>query len=163
MYLDWKGEWKLPVLNGIASAPMLKDDGTIVATAGYDQASGMWCDDLPALGGQVPEMPTKEEAVAALALLRQTFRTFCFADAETVLDRDAGVAVVDQDRPAGHDESAMLSGLLTAVCRPSLDHRASLPSAGPRISGAGTGKGTVGQMHVPDSVRQGTACRDRRR
>ena len=87
MYLDWKGEWQLPVLNGIASAPMLKDDGTILATAGYDQASGMWCDDLPALGALVPEVPTKDEASAALALLRQTFRTFCFADAETVFDQ----------------------------------------------------------------------------
>jgi hypothetical protein len=143
MYLDWKGEWKLPVLNGIASAPMLKDDGTIVASAGYDPASGMWCEDLPDLDAQVPKEPTKDEATVALALLRRTFRTFCFADAETVLDRDAGVAVVDQERPAGHDESAMLSGLLTAVCRPSLDHAPASLLRGSRISGAGTGKGLL--------------------
>jgi hypothetical protein len=143
MYLDWKGEWQLPVLNGIASAPMLKDDGTIVATAGYDQASGMWCEDLPALRTHVPEVPTKDEAIAALALLRRTFKTFCFADAETVIDPDAGVAVVKQERPAGHDESAMLSGLLTAVCRPSLDHAPAILLRGSRISGAGTGKGLI--------------------
>ena len=143
MYLDWRGEWKLPALNGIASAPMLKDDGTILATAGYDQASGMWCDDLPALARLVPETPTKEEARAALALLRQTFRTFCFADAETVFDHDAGVAVVAQDRPAGHDESAALAGLLTAVCRPSLDLAPAIVVDAPAISGAGTGKGML--------------------
>jgi hypothetical protein len=143
MYLDWRGEWKLPALNGIASAPMLKDDGTILATAGYDQVSGMWCDDLPALGALVPKAPTKEEARAALALLRKTFKTFCFADAETVFDSEADVAVVEQERPIGHDESAMLAGLLTAVCRPSLDLAPAIVMEAPSISGAGTGKGML--------------------
>src|SRR5262245_49046086 len=36
MYLDWRGEWHLPPLNGIASAPLLQDDGTINSTQGYD-------------------------------------------------------------------------------------------------------------------------------
>jgi hypothetical protein len=91
----------------------------------------------------VPEAPTKDEARAALALLRQTFRTFCFADAETVLDHDAGVAVVKQDSPVGHDESAMLSGLLTGPCRPSLDHAPAFLLRGSRLSGAGAGKGLM--------------------
>ena len=162
MYLDWRGEWKLPALNGIASAPMLKDDGTILATAGYDQVSGMWCDDLPALGGQVPEMPTKEEAVAALALLRQTFRTFCFADAETVLDHDAGVAVVAQDRPAGHDESRpgrAADGDVPAQSR----SRAGYRDGSALHLWRRHGQGDVGPMHISHSVRQGAPCRDRRR
>ena len=29
MYLDWRGEWRLPSLNGVASSPLLTDDGTI--------------------------------------------------------------------------------------------------------------------------------------
>ena len=29
MYLDWHGEWHLAPLNGIASAPLLQDDGAI--------------------------------------------------------------------------------------------------------------------------------------
>jgi hypothetical protein len=29
MYLDWRGEWRLAPLNGIASAPLLQDDGTV--------------------------------------------------------------------------------------------------------------------------------------
>ena len=29
MYLDWRGQWHLPPLNGVASAPLLQDDGTI--------------------------------------------------------------------------------------------------------------------------------------
>ena len=40
MYLDWRGEWRLPPLNGIASAPLLQDDGTINSTQGYDLDDG---------------------------------------------------------------------------------------------------------------------------
>ena len=57
MYLEWWGEWQLPPLNGVASAPLLQDDGTINSTEGYDPASGMWCEDVPDLTGLVPEHP----------------------------------------------------------------------------------------------------------
>ena len=36
MYLGWRGEWKLPPLNGIASAPLLSEDGKIARGSGYD-------------------------------------------------------------------------------------------------------------------------------
>jgi hypothetical protein len=70
MYLEWWGEWHLPALNGIASAPLLQDDGTINSTEGYDPASGMWCENVPDLTGRVPEQPTRDEAEAALQLVR---------------------------------------------------------------------------------------------
>ena len=54
MYLDWRGEWRLPPLNGIASAPLLQDDGTINSTQGYDLTTGMWCENVPDLTGLVP-------------------------------------------------------------------------------------------------------------
>ena len=43
----------------------------------------MWCENVPDLTGLVPEQPTKDDAAAALRLIRETFKTFCFADAET--------------------------------------------------------------------------------
>jgi hypothetical protein len=49
MYLDWRGEWRLPPLNGIASAPLLRDDGSIASGEGYDAVSGMWCENVPDL------------------------------------------------------------------------------------------------------------------
>ena len=84
MYLDWRGEWRLPPLNGIASAPLLQDDGAIKSAEGYDSASGMWCESVPNLTALVPDRPTKADAVSALRLIRETFKTFCFADAETI-------------------------------------------------------------------------------
>jgi hypothetical protein len=68
----------------------------------------------------VPDRPTKAQAAAALTLIRNTFKTFCFADAETIEDGRSGVAVVDVSRPPGRDESAFLVSSLTAVCRLSL-------------------------------------------
>ena len=37
MYLDWQGDWHLPPLNGIASAPLLHDDGSINSSEGLIQ------------------------------------------------------------------------------------------------------------------------------
>ena len=78
---DAPPEWRLPPLNGIASAPLLQDDGTIVGTAGYESVTGMWCENVPDIACLVPFRPTKDDAVAALRLVRDAFKTFCFADA----------------------------------------------------------------------------------
>ena len=104
MYLDWRGEWRLPPLNGIASAPLLQDDGTINSTQGYDLTTGMWCENVPDLTGLVPERPTKDDAAVALRLIRETFKTFCFADAETIEPAAGGVATVDTSKAPGRDE-----------------------------------------------------------
>jgi hypothetical protein len=67
-----EGEWNLPTLAGICTAPLLSADGSIRTAAGYDQATGLWCASIPDL--QVPERPTRDEAAAALRFLRKTFR-----------------------------------------------------------------------------------------
>jgi hypothetical protein len=41
---DWWGEWRQPVLNGIASAPLLREDGLIDCRPVYDATSGIWRD-----------------------------------------------------------------------------------------------------------------------
>ncbi len=143
MYLDWRGEWRLPPLNGIAAAPSLKHDGTISCRDGYDAASGMWCENLPDLMGRVPSRPARTEAAAALALIRDTFKTFCFADAETANDTAGGVAMVDIAKPPGRDESAFLIAVLTAVCRPSLHLAPGVLLRAAPMSGAGAGKGLL--------------------
>jgi len=143
MYLDWRGEWRLPPLNGIASAPLLRDDGTIHSAYGYDPGSGMWRENVPDLAGLVSEQPGTEEVQAALQLIRKTFRTFCFADADTVDPDGCGVAVVDTSKPPGKDESAFLVALLTAVCRPSLHLAPGVLLRAAPISGAGVGKGLL--------------------
>jgi hypothetical protein len=142
MYLDWRGEWRLPPLNGIATAPLLHEDGTITSAEGYDPNSGMWCERVPDLSGLVPEQPKKDQAQAALRVIRETFKTFCFADAITV-DVSTGVPVVDTSLSPGRDESAFLVALLTAVCRPSLYLAPGVLLRAAPMSGAGAGKGLL--------------------
>jgi len=162
MYRDWHGEWRLPPLNGIATAPLLQGDGTINSRDGYDIASGLWCEKVPDLTGLIPERPTNDQAAAALHLIRSTFRTFCFADAETIDDSAARVPVTDLSRPPGQDESSFLVALVTAVCRPSLYLAPGVLLRAAAVSGAGAGKGLLARCisiiafgHEPHAVTTG--------
>jgi hypothetical protein len=122
---------------------LLQDNGTISSADGYDTASGMWCENVPDLTALVPERPTNADATSALGLIRETFKTFCFADAETFDDAAAGVPVVDTSKPPGRDESSFLVALLTAVCRPSLHLAPGVLLRAAPMSGAGAGKGLL--------------------
>ena len=143
MFLEWKGAWGLPQLNGVSSTPILREDGSYYCAEGYDAASGMWCEDLPDLTGLVPESPSLGDAQAALHTIRQTFQTFCFADAESVFDTAFGMDVVDINRPPGQDEAAFLNALLTAVCRASIPLAPGVLIRAAPVSGAGAGKGLL--------------------
>jgi hypothetical protein len=143
MYLDWRGEWRLRPLNGIASAPLLQADGRICSSEGYDPASGMWCEKVPDLAGLVPDQPTEKDARAALRQIRETFKTFCFADADIMGDAGSGVGIVDITKPPARDESSFLVALLTAVCRPSLPLAPAVLLWAAPMSGAGAGKGLL--------------------
>jgi hypothetical protein len=142
-YLDWRGEWHLPPLNGITSAPLLRSDGTISSGQGYDPVSSMWLENIPNFTGIVPEQPSKDGAAVALRLVRETFQTFCFADADTVDHSALSVPVVDISKMPGKDESAFLAALLTAVCRPSLHLAPGVLLRAAPMSGAGAGKGLL--------------------
>jgi putative DNA primase/helicase len=139
MYLDARGDWDLPPLSGIISAPILREDGEILCFNGYDPGTGLWCEGVPAL--VVPELPSEKEAAAALMRLRVRLQTFCFADSPTII-RD-GVAMIDVTKPPGLDESVSLAALLTAACRSSLWLAPGLIVRGAQHSGSGAGKGKL--------------------
>ena len=143
LYLDMAGEWNLPALVAISTAPILLADGTIRSVEGYDRETGIYCCNVPKL--ELPDKPTEDQAEASLLLLRQAFRTFPFSDAERKKDKALGLDVVDHSKPMGHDESGFLNGLMTGVCRQSLYLAPGLLLNAPSISGAGTGKGLLGK------------------
>jgi hypothetical protein len=133
------GQWKLKPFNGITTAPILNDDGSFRTASGYDEATGLWCHQIPAVN--VPKHPTRAQATASLAVLRRFFRTFAFGDAETIRDNTLGVDVVNPSANIGLDESSFLVSLMTAVCRASLTLAPGIIATAPAFSGAGTGKG----------------------
>lgn len=143
MYLDWKGEWGLSPLNGISSAPILAADGSIRTAAGYDPTTGFWLENVPKLERLLPRRPTRADAELALRVLRETFASFCFADAVMTSVPDIEHPLVDIDEKPGADESAFLTALLTAVCRPSLALAPGILITAAPMSGAGSGKGLL--------------------
>jgi hypothetical protein len=90
----------LPVLKGLTRQPYLRHDGSLMTTAGYDMATGMFgVFDTRAFS--VPELPTREQAEAAMEMLKDLLTEFSFAS-ET-------------------DRAASLAALVTAAVRPSLN------------------------------------------
>jgi hypothetical protein len=138
LFLSMRGEHGLRPLDGISAAPLLDADGGLRACEGYETA--LWCAGIPPVA--LPERPSLKDAKRALQALRRAFRTFPFADATRQLDPELGVDVVVDKRPR-RDESALLTGLLTAVCRPNLPLAPGLMVVAARISGAGSGKGLL--------------------
>jgi hypothetical protein len=141
MYLDMAGEWHLPPLAGVSTAPLLSADGSVRVADGYDPETALWCCHVPIL--TLPPHPSRAGAEAALRRLREAFRTFPFSDASRHWDALHGVQVVNLSEPPQRDESAFLLALMTAVCRPSLWLAPGALFAAPAISGAGSGKGLL--------------------
>ena len=141
MYLDMSGEWDLPPLAGVSTAPLLSEDGSVRTADGYDPVTTLWCCNIPAL--TLPSRPSRADAEAALGILRQAFQTFPFGDSPRRWDASLGVEIIDITQPPGQDESAFLVALLTAVCRPSLWLAPGILITAPAVSGAGSGKGLL--------------------
>ena len=110
LYLEMAGEWDLSPLAGITTAPVLAPDGTVRTAEGYDPMTQLWCARVPIL--TIPDEPGPQEAEGALRLLRETFRSFPFADAPRIHDQSLGAEVVDLDQPPCLDESTFLVGLI---------------------------------------------------
>lgn len=140
LYLNRHDAWGVHDLNGICKAPILADNGSIRIAEGFDPETRFWCVgvDTP----PIPERPSEKQAKQALARLRSAFMTFPFADAATTTNSRNG-KIIDADKPPGVDESTFLTGLLTAVCRPSLSLAPGFIIRAPQFSGAGTGKGQL--------------------
>jgi len=140
MYLNM-GEWNLQPLAGISTAPLLRADGSLISTRGYDRASQIYCNCQIAV--DVPERPSKKRAKAALKVLRDAFKTFPFVDSPMLKEGDDKIAVVDIENDPGLNESTALAALLTAVCRASLWTAPGVLIGAPHLSGSGAGKGLL--------------------
>ncbi len=95
IYRSRRGTWRLPILTGIVSAPILRGDGTVLSRAGYDAQTGLFlaASEFP----QISDNPTRGDAQNALKELLEPFGEFPF--------------VTDEDR------SALAAAILTGVQR----------------------------------------------
>jgi hypothetical protein len=118
-----RGEWEgIRPLEGIVTAPVLRPDGSILQTEGYDPATGLIYVPPSNLVLSMPDRPTKDDAVRALTLLLEVIRDFPF----------------DHD---GH-RAGWLSGLLTALARYTFSGPAPMHVVDGNMRGAGKGRST---------------------
>jgi hypothetical protein len=77
-YLARQGRWRLPVLARITNTPFLRADGSICERPGYDAHSHLLFKPDGELFPPIPQQPSKNDAVAALAVLQELIATFPF-------------------------------------------------------------------------------------
>jgi hypothetical protein len=112
---DWPG---VRCLECVIDYPVLRPDGTILATPGYDAQTGILLEPSGVLPS-IPDMPTRDDARAAVAELMEVVRDFPF-EAEV-------------------HKSAWLAGLLTPVARFTFQGPAPLTLVDSNVRGAGKG------------------------
>ncbi len=117
MIISRKGyDWKVPRLRAVISAPTLRGDGTLITEPGYDEETGLLLVG-DRLWRQVPEKPTKHDAIKALDVLVEPINALPFVD--------------------NSDRAAAISLLITSVMRPCLRTAPMFVVTAPA---AGTGK-----------------------
>lgn len=95
-----RGQWRqIRPLTGVVTYPVLRADGSVLTSSGYDSATGLLA-VVPA-GLRMPARPSRDDAVAALARLSDLTSEFPF-------EHDAARA-------------AWLAGLLTPLARHAID------------------------------------------
>ena len=90
-YLARRGFWCVPVLQAVVEAPTLRPDGSILQTPGYDESTGLFFDAGGIEFAPVPEEPTFDDAMAALALLQEIIKGFPFVE---LCDRSVALAAI---------------------------------------------------------------------
>ncbi len=126
--LAMRGDWGLPRLRGIVRAPSLRGDGSLISAPGFDPGSGLLADFDQSSFPQINDTPTREDALSALEVLRDSLREFPFSSSSA--------------------EAAAIAAIIGALVRPSLP---AAPAVGITASTAGTGKtelatGLIGQI-----------------
>jgi hypothetical protein len=118
-----RGSWNiLRPLDAIARAPFLREDGSICDVPGFDPASKVLY--VPSITfPPIPETPSRDDALAALARLREPFNEFPWKE--------------------GASESAFISHILAEAARLAMERCPMYFYDAPM---AGTGKSTLQEM-----------------
>lgn len=75
------GGWQFPALLGITEAPVIRPNGTVLATPGYDSATHLYYAPAPHLVvPPIPENPTASEVSVATNLVLEVICDFPFVD-----------------------------------------------------------------------------------
>jgi hypothetical protein len=76
------GTWEVPLIRGMIGAPVVREDGSILCVAGYDEATRLYFAQADMLQiPEIPEYPTREDArEAAKNVMEEVLHDFPFLD-----------------------------------------------------------------------------------
>jgi hypothetical protein len=118
------GTWRFPALQGIVEVPVIRPDGTVLETPGYDSITNLiYC---PAVGLEVPTVPTRPSTGQvdwALGMIEEVIGELPFADSAS--------------------KTNAVATLLTPIVRPIIT--SGTPLALIEAPKAGTGKGLLSE------------------
>jgi hypothetical protein len=135
MLLAREHSWGFPRIAGIIVTPTLRSDGSLLDAPGYDARTELYL--VPGVTlSSIPATPSREQALAALKLLKDLLSEFSF-----------------QQQKSGLDRSVALSGILTTLLRGSLP---AAPIILVRASTPGTGKSYL--VDVIAAIATGSVC-----
>lgn len=117
---EWGG---IKVLAGVIRAPTLRQDGSILEDAGYDENTGLFLDTNGQQFPRIPQNPSRKDAIIAKEKLLDLLKGFPFVNDES--------------------KSVVLSAILTALVRKSLR---SAPLHGFSAPKMGTGKSLLADV-----------------
>jgi hypothetical protein len=121
LILDRDGYWQFPVLTMLINVPALRSDNSLLTTPGYDPATGLYFDPAGVEFPEIPDRPTRDDAMRAVQALIEPIREVPFPK-------------VGQHR----DYSVAVSAILSIVHRHDLD---TVPAHVIDAVAARTGKG----------------------
>jgi hypothetical protein len=73
------GEWSLPTIAGIITTPTMRPDGSLLTKPGYDPVTRLLLVEPPEMP-PVPDNPSRDDALIALAMLEELLLEFPFDD-----------------------------------------------------------------------------------
>lgn len=102
------GMWNFAPLLAVSETPILRPDGSIFQTRGYDEETGIYY--WPSLEfPEIPDRPSPDDAVDALSKIRWIYKDFPFVG--RVMNHEG------EEPSAGRNESVALASTLTALIR----------------------------------------------
>lgn len=72
-------EWPFPKLEGVATIPILRQDGSVETKQGYDKDTGLYLDYGGIVFPPLRQRVTLDTARSAIGVLQEVFADFCFA------------------------------------------------------------------------------------
>ncbi len=124
-YMAAQERWRFRVLTGVIAAPTIREDGSLLLDDGWDKASGLYLDKGGVGFPAIPNVPTRADALTALAVLKTPFEEFPFEETEDFPPQSPSLSVA-------------LAAILTGLIRRTLP---TAPIFGFDAPEAGSGKG----------------------